>query len=147
MRLNGLSILVEMGVRAADDPLVRRYRHAVLLGSMREDVAYVPIAGLVYEHFSLHHFHRAGLPGGLLPFVSRSARGMADRTFARAVELKRAGRIAGGFVQLGRVAHLLADMACPWMLLWIASSIVSGDRRRRMGVGSITTRPTSLRRR
>ena len=38
---------------------------------------------------------------------------MADRTFARAVELKRAGRIAGGFVQLGRVAHLLADMACP----------------------------------
>src|SRR5207245_9373015 len=67
----------------------------------------------VLERPSLTHFYRPGLPGGLVPFLTPGPRWRADRLFALAVEHYREGRPAAAFVQLGRAAHLLTDMACP----------------------------------
>ncbi len=110
MRINGLALLID---RAADRvPAVERYRRAITLGALREDVAYIPGTPKPFEHLSLSHFWGPGGRGGFLPFWP-SARRAADHWFARAVAKHRAGEIAAGFVALGRTAHLLADMACP----------------------------------
>jgi hypothetical protein len=105
-------LVVDMAVDAVAHPLARRYRDALVLGSLREDVAWLPLVDVVYEHLSLHHFN-GRLPGGYLPFLSIGAPGAANRRYARALRRRRAGRTAAAFVELGRVAHLLADMACP----------------------------------
>ncbi len=107
MRINGLALLID---RAADRvPAVERYRRAITLGALREDVVYIPKTPKPFEHLSFSHFWGPGRPGGFLPFWP-SARGAADRWFDRAVA---EGPTAKGFVTLGRAAHLLADMACP----------------------------------
>lgn len=113
MRINGLSMLVSAAVSAIDDPVLSRYRAAVVLGALREDVMYVPILGRVVEHFSLSHLYGPPWPGGFVPLVTPGPRLMGRYHFARAVRAYRAGDRAAGFVKLGRVAHLLADMACP----------------------------------
>ncbi len=110
MRINGLALLID---RAADRvPAVERYRRAITLGALREDVVYIPNTPKPFEHLSLSHFWGPGRRGGFLPFWP-SARRAADHWFARAVAKHRAGETAAGFVALGRTAHLLADMACP----------------------------------
>jgi hypothetical protein len=110
MRINGLALVIE---RAADRvPAVQRYRRAITLGALREDVAYIPGTRRPFEHLSLSHFWGPGRRGGYLPFWP-SARRAADHWFTRAVTQHREGKPAAGFVALGRTAHLLADMACP----------------------------------
>jgi hypothetical protein len=113
VRLNGLYVVAELGMRAVDHPLIRRYRDAILLGSLREDVWYIPGAGAIVEHLSFSHFYRPGKPGGILPFLWPGPRFKANLFYRRAVKHSRAGRRAAAFVQLGRVAHLLTDMSCP----------------------------------
>jgi hypothetical protein len=110
---NGQRLAVDMAVRALDHPMTTRYRPALVLGALREDVWRVPLLGAVLERPSITHFYRPGLPGGLVPFVTPGPRWRADRLFARAVEAHRAGRPAAAFVGLGRAAHLVVDMACP----------------------------------
>ncbi|MBI4347525.1 MAG: hypothetical protein HY553_11765 [Elusimicrobia bacterium] len=112
MRLNGLYTVCDLALRRVDDPVSNRYRAAFILGSLREDIVYLPWAGRVWEHLSLSHFYQPGLPGGFFPFWP-GPRLKADRFFDRALRLFKDGRRAAGFVQLGRAAHLLIDMACP----------------------------------
>jgi hypothetical protein len=112
VRLNGLRIVVDMAVAHLGDPEVTRRRDALLLGSLREDVAKAPFVG-IYEHLSASHFFKPPLPGGFVPFLWPGPRLKADRFFSRAVAAHRAGRIAEGFVWIGRALHLLTDMACP----------------------------------
>lgn len=112
MRLGGLTYLVARAVEVIDDAELRRWQPAITLGALREDVWYVPVLGRAVEAPSFSHFFREG-PGGFLPVITPGPRGQTRRLFARAVRLHRDGRPAAGYVQLGRCAHLLADMACP----------------------------------
>ncbi len=112
MRLNGLAFLVARAVEVLDQPGLRRWQPAITLGALREDVWYVPGLGRAIEAPSFSHFFRDGA-GGFVPLLSPGARGQTRRIFARAVRLHRQGQAAAGYVQLGRCAHLLADMACP----------------------------------
>ncbi len=113
MLWNGQRIVVDMAVRTLAHPLTTRYRAALVLGALREDVGYLPGLGSVFECLSITHFYRPGLPGGFIPFLSAGPRWRANRLVARAVAEYRAGRSASAFVRLGRAIHLLTDMACP----------------------------------
>ena len=113
MRANGLQLVVDLAVGAVADPRAALHRDALVLGSLRENIRLVPALGVLDEHLSLSHFCGPRLPGGFLPFVTSSAPGRGSTLFGRALAHKRDGRLAAGFVQLGRVAHLVADMACP----------------------------------
>lgn len=116
MRLGGLTLLVARGVEVADAaaaaPALAPWQAAITLGALREDVWYVPGLGRAVEAPSVSHFYRDGV-GGFVPLVTPGPRGQTRRIFARAVRHHRRGELAAGYVQLGRCAHLLADMACP----------------------------------
>jgi hypothetical protein len=113
MRLNGLWVVVELAARKLRHPHVDRYKSALVLGSLREDVWWIPGARRVFEHLSFSHFYEPPVPGGFLPLVWPGPRLKAEKFHRRAVAEHRAGRVASGFVQLGRVAHLVTDMCCP----------------------------------
>ncbi len=114
MRPGGLALLIDMGASAVDHPLVAKYRTALTLGSLREDVWYLPGIRVIYEHLSDSHFGGSGwMPGGVIPFLWPGASARASRYFRRALRAYRRGDPAAAFVQLGKSAHLLADMACP----------------------------------
>ncbi|MEO7094535.1 MAG: hypothetical protein ABI175_14865 [Polyangiales bacterium] len=112
MLRNGLCLVVDMAVDAVDDERVRRYRKALLLGTLREDVLYVPLFG-VTEYPSFSHFYRPGLPGGFIPFLWPGPRSSADRQWKLATRARRAGNDAAAFVHLGRMLHVLTDMCIP----------------------------------
>jgi hypothetical protein len=113
MRLNGLLLTIQQAANHLGDPLIDEYRHVIVLGSLREDVMYLPLVGRVWEHFSFSHFYKPPLPGGILPFVWPGPRFKAQRFFDRGVEHFTAGERPAAFLNLGRAAHLLTDMACP----------------------------------
>ena len=113
MRLNGLDIVVELAARKLADPVVTRDKKPLSLGSLREDVWYIPGARFILEHLSFSHFYHPGLPGGFLPVVWPGPRIKADMFYDRALAAQREGRTAAAFVQLGRIAHLITDMCCP----------------------------------
>jgi hypothetical protein len=113
MRVNGLQLVVDMAVDALGDPRVSEHRGALVLGTLRENVRFVPGLGVLDEHLSLSHFCGAHLPGGFFPLITVSAARRGGKLFAAALAEKRAGKLASAFVQMGRVAHLVADMACP----------------------------------
>ena len=113
MLTNGHFIVIDMAVRAVDHPLVTRYAQTLVLGAFREDTGYIAPLRFVYPYLSLTHFYRPGLPGGLIPFVMPGPRMRANHFFRRAVREHAEGRVAASFVELGRVMHLLVDMACP----------------------------------
>ena len=113
MRLNGLFVVANLAVRKLAHPLVTQYESALVLGSLREDVWWIPGARFVLEHLSFSHFYEPGLPGGFIPLLWPGPRMKGDKFYRRAVTEHRAGRTASGFVQLGRVAHLITDMCCP----------------------------------
>lgn len=113
MRLNGLYVVADLALRELHHPLVDAYRAPLVMGSLREDVWYVPLARVVFEHLSFSHFYQPGKPGGLVPYLWPGPRLKANKFYRRAVESFRRGERAGGFVQLGRVVHLLTDMCCP----------------------------------
>src|SRR6185295_16065572 len=93
--------------------LIDRWKKALLLGAYREDTGYVTSLRFVYAYLSVTHFYRPGLPGGLIPFLTAGPRLRANHFFGRAVRECRRGRVAAGFLDLGRTLHLLVDMACP----------------------------------
>src|SRR5262252_3050167 len=115
MLANGLAIVIERalaelpGARAGE---ARRYRKALLLGALREDVARVPFGTRVFEHLSLSHFGGGRWPGGFLPFWP-GPRYKVRRFFRAAISRARAGAHGAAFVALGRACHVLTDMACP----------------------------------
>lgn len=113
MRLNGLYIVIDLALRKLEDPLLSLYKKPLVLGSLREDVWYIPGARFILEHLSFSHFYKPGLPGGILPLVWPGPRLKANKFYRRALVHERNGQTAAAFVQLGRVAHLITDMACP----------------------------------
>lgn len=120
MRYNGLCLVIEMAAAQLENPLIDRYRQAILIGAIREDYWYLSAIGAVVESLSLEHFHGPGLPGGFFPLITPSARGTATRLYRKALREAAAGRVTSSFVQLGRCAHLLIDMACPVHVLRVA---------------------------
>ena len=110
MLANGQAAVVKIALASMRDEQLEPYAVPLLLGAMRVDVACIPFVHRVYEHMSLNHFYRRGLPGGFIPFVTRSVRGSARTWFAEALRL---GRTTAAFVKLGGVSHLIADMSCP----------------------------------
>jgi hypothetical protein len=113
MRLNGLWVVVELAARKVAHPVVDRYKRALVLGSLREDVWWIPGLRVVFEHLSFSHFYEPPVPGGFLPLVWPGPRTKAELFFRRAVRAHRTEGTAAGFVQLGRVVHLVTDMCCP----------------------------------
>jgi hypothetical protein len=113
MRYNGLCLIIDMAADALGDAVVTRHKKALLLGAIREDYWYLPGLGAVVESPSLEHFYGPGLPGGFIPFLTPGTRTQAPRFYRSALALAKEGRLPAAFVQLGRAAHLLIDMACP----------------------------------
>lgn len=110
---NGQAAILDMAVRAIDDPLLTRHRHALVLGALREDVGYIGGIGVLFQRLSLTHFYKPGLPGGFVPLLTLGPRRRANTLVARAISEFARGRVAAAFVRLGHAAHLLVDMACP----------------------------------
>jgi hypothetical protein len=114
MWFNGFITVIDMALAGMDrSPLFQRHRDALVLGAFREDVWFVPGVEFVLQSASLTHFRRGGLPGGFIPYLWPGAAQRAGRFLERAVREFAAGRDASAFVQLGRAAHPLIDMACP----------------------------------
>lgn len=113
MRPNGFVIVVDMALHAGGETLLSRHRNAIVLGTLRENVRYIPGIRMVCLNPSFTHFYRPGIPGGFVPLVWPGPRREADRFFGKAVVEIKAGRTASAFVHLGRVSHLLTDMSCP----------------------------------
>lgn len=112
MLYKGLQTVICAAVRQTDNPLFTRYSDALILGAVREDVAYLCPQKRIWEHLSLTHFSGRFLPGGLFPFFTLSAPHCAQIYFDRACKLAAQQKIAVAMVQLGRASHLLIDMAC-----------------------------------
>jgi hypothetical protein len=113
VRVNGLALVIDRALASLPSVEPRRYRKALVLGSLREDVARAPFGGGVFEHLSLSHFGGGWLPGGFLPFLWPGPRFKVGRYFRRALAQARAGRAGAAYVTLGRACHVLTDMACP----------------------------------
>jgi hypothetical protein len=113
MLANGLYLIADRAVTTFGAPLAERYKKTVILGALREDVLYLPLLRRVTEYPSFSHFYRPGLPGGFLPFLWPGPRSSADKLYRRALDAHAQGHIAAAFVLLGRIVHLLADMAIP----------------------------------
>jgi hypothetical protein len=110
---NGQALVIDMAVRALDDPFLARYRSGLVLGALREDVAFVPGTRLVFPRLSFTHFYEPGLPGGLVPFLTTGPRRRTNALMSRARAAYARGRAGAAIIALGRAAHLLIDMACP----------------------------------
>lgn len=113
MWFNGFMIVIDMALEQVGEPVLRRHRDAIVMGAFREDVCFLPGAGLVFQSPSLTHFARRGIPGGFIPLVWPDAARRARKFFDRAVLEQQRGRQTSAFVQLGRAVHPLIDMACP----------------------------------
>src|SRR5439155_318737 len=74
----------------ASSDVARRYRAALVLGSLREDVLWIAPFGLT-EYPSFRHFGGRGLPGGYLPFMWPGPRRTADVLYRRALRRARSG--------------------------------------------------------
>lgn len=110
---NGMAVAVRMAADSLRDPIVDRWREAILLGALRENTLYVPGLRILWNHWSFGHFTGRWLPGGFVPLVWPGPARKANVFFRRARRLLRQGRPAAAFVTIGRAIHLLADMACP----------------------------------
>jgi len=63
VRLNGLFVVAELAARQVAHPLVEKYKSALVLGSLREDVWWIPGVRRVFEHLSFSHFYEPPVPG------------------------------------------------------------------------------------
>ena len=90
----------------------RRFRAAIVLGSLREDVLWLPRVGLT-EYPSFRHFGGRGLPRGYLPFAWPGPTRTADVLYRRALRRARRGELAAAFVALGRIVHVVTDVCIP----------------------------------
>jgi len=148
MWFNGFMVVIDMALAHLDEPLLRRQRDALILGAFREDVCFLPGAGLVFQSPSLTHFARRGVPGGFIPYLWPGAGQRARKFFDRALREMRAGRPSAAFVQLGRAAHPLIDMACPVHAQGVAHTTdpfewcveAMGEELRRLAVPDVQAR-------
>lgn len=112
MLCNGLYFVADEAARATNDARVVRYRRVLALGSLREDVIVFP-TGYFTEYASLRHFGGRGLPGGFFPLLWPGPRWEVAGRYRKALALGRQGQWNAAFVQLGRIAHIIADMSIP----------------------------------
>src|SRR5438874_2723367 len=82
---NGLALVIDGALARLGSAPARRYRQALVLGSLREDVARIPGAARVFEHLSFSHFGGGWLPGGYLPLLWPGPRFKVARYFRRAL--------------------------------------------------------------
>ncbi|MDB4996790.1 MAG: hypothetical protein JWM74_4222 [Myxococcaceae bacterium] len=113
MLRNGLYLVAQMSVRASGDEAAAHWEKALVLGSLREDILFVPLLHRLTEYPSFSHFYRPGLPGGYLPLLWPGPRSAVDRLYARALREHRAGRQASAYVSLGRILHIVTDVCIP----------------------------------
>jgi hypothetical protein len=109
---NGLYYVANEAAGTATEPLARKYRASVILGSLREDVIALPALGFT-EYPSFSHFGGHGLPGGFVPLLWPGPRLSVSRLYRRALQRARRGQLAAAFVALGRAAHVLTDVSIP----------------------------------
>ena len=112
MLRNGLFFVADAAARRAASETARRWREALVLGSLREDVLWIPPLGLT-EYPSFRHFGGRGLPGGYLPLVWPGPRRTSDVLYRRALRHAREGELAAAFVTLGRIVHVVTDACIP----------------------------------
>lgn len=110
---NGLMLTIDLALGSMPPSRLHVHRPALILGSLREDMAYIPLWRTVVASLSLSHFCGARLPGGFFPFLWPGPRSRGRRLFEQAVAAYHGGELAKAMVLLGRVAHLVADLACP----------------------------------
>ncbi|MCI0412078.1 hypothetical protein L0222_04655 [bacterium] len=113
MRPNGFIIVIDLALQKINSPVLNKYRKGLILGAFRENVYYLPGIRMVSLNPSISHFYHPNLPGGIIPFLWPGPRWMGNYHFQRAIQELRSNRVSAAFVQLGRVSHLLTDMACP----------------------------------
>jgi hypothetical protein len=112
MLANGHKLFLDLGVDAIAHPLFSRHYDELLLGNLREDVYKLPFVERFMPGTGLTHYYRPGRRGGLLPFLP-GAPARADRLFDDAVRRFAGGRARDAFFTLGRVVHLVSEMASP----------------------------------
>ncbi len=110
MLYNGLALVIDRALGEVGDPTLFRYRDALVLGSLREDMWYVAPLRRASLSTALSHFYGPPWPGGLIPFLTPGTPGRVERLFRRSL---RQARPAEAMTLLGRATHLLIDMACP----------------------------------
>ena len=113
MRSNGFIVVIDLALKEINDSMLNAYRKTLILGAFRENVYFTPGLDLVTLNPSLSHFYHPRLPGGIIPFVWPGPKAMGNFHFRKSIKKFLAGKKAAAFVQLGRVSHLLTDMACP----------------------------------
>jgi hypothetical protein len=111
MLRNGLFLVADAAARRSGVEAVERWRSALVLGSLREDILWVAPFGLS-EYPSFRHFGGLGRPGGYLPFWPGPRR-TADTLYRRALAHARADRHAEAFVAVGRILHVVTDACIP----------------------------------
>jgi zinc dependent phospholipase C len=113
MRYNGLKLVIDMAVKKVNHPLFNSYQDAIILGSIREDILFVPGLNKIFEHVSLSHFTGKYLRGGFIPLVYPGASFKTKYFFKKSLNRYRQNKKALSMVLLGRASHLIIDMACP----------------------------------
>jgi hypothetical protein len=111
---NGHKLVMDMALDALDGegaPL-REHYDPLLLGNLREDVYKFPFVVRFMLGKGLTHYYRPGRRWGVFPLVP-GAPMRSDWLFDAGVRLYRAGDRRAGVFNLGRVVHLLSEMAAP----------------------------------
>ena len=112
MFANGHKVVMDMALDAVDSDVLRRHYDPLLLGNLREDVYKFPFVTRFMLGKGLTHYYRPGRRWGVLPLVPGAPR-RSDWLFDEGVRLYRAGKPRDGVFNLGRVVHLLSEMAAP----------------------------------
>ncbi|MDH5682418.1 MAG: zinc dependent phospholipase C family protein [Spirochaetota bacterium] len=114
MLYNGLYSIARNAIRLMPkESLIQKYQSAVYMGSFREDVEYFPLIHRVTQHHSFTHLTGRLLPGGYIPLLWPGPVWKAKKYYKKALLEFEKGNMAQSFVDLGRVSHILTDMACP----------------------------------
>ena len=112
MLRNGLYLVADEAARRSGVALAFAHRDAMVLGSLREDILWIPGLERLAEYPSFRHFGGRGRRGGYLP-IWPGPRSTIEACHRRAVAHARAGRMAAAFVTLGRALHVLTDACIP----------------------------------
>jgi len=112
MQRNGLLLVADMAAEHTRVRAALTYRDALVLGTLCEDVIALPFVGFS-EYPSFRHFGGRGLPGGYFPPLWPGPRSYADACYRRALAHADQGALAGAFVSLGRILHIVTDACIP----------------------------------
>jgi len=114
MLYNGLYAIARNAIRMLpEETMLQKYQSAVYMGSFREDVEYFPVIHRVTQHHSFTHLTGPRIPGGYIPLIWPGPVWKARKYYEKAIGEFEKGHVAQSFVDLGRVSHILTDMACP----------------------------------